>query len=187
MTGSFIQIQDLSVDFVGHGAPVHAVRNASLEIPKARIMGLVGESGSGKSTVAMALLGLLAPNARVLSGTLTLSERRFDLGSHAELKALRGRDLAMVFQDPIASLNPVFTIGAHLDEVLRRQDRSLGDRRHRPARSTPGPACPRAQRRHAPARRHRDGAARAAEAPDCGRADDGAGCRRRSSSDVGAL
>lgn len=125
-TPGTIAIQDLTVDFVGQGATVHAVRNASLEIPQAEILGLVGESGSGKSTIAMSLLGLLAPNARVLSGTLSIARRRFALGSAADLQPLRGRDLAMVFQDPIGSLNPVFTIGAHLDEVLRRHDRSLG-------------------------------------------------------------
>jgi oligopeptide/dipeptide ABC transporter ATP-binding protein len=131
MTEAFIGVQNLSVDFVGHGAAVHAVRSASLEIPEGRILGLVGESGSGKSTVAMALLGLLAPNARVISGTLTVSGRQFGLADRASLKPLRGRDLAMVFQDPIASLNPVFTIGTHLDEVLRRHDRSLGRRQRR--------------------------------------------------------
>lgn len=125
---STIAIRDLSVDFVGQGAPVKAVRGAELEIPQAQILGLVGESGSGKSTVAMSLLGLLAPNARVRSGTLSISGKTYDLADRNGLQPLRGRDLAMVFQDPIASLNPVFTIGAHLDEVLRRCDGSLGRR-----------------------------------------------------------
>jgi peptide/nickel transport system ATP-binding protein len=124
-----IAIRDLSVDFVGRGErSVHAVRNAELDIPQAQILGLVGESGSGKSTVAMSLLGLLAPNARVLSGTLSIFGQSYNLADRNGLQHLRGRDLAMVFQDPIASLNPVFTIGAHLDEVLRRRDGSLGRR-----------------------------------------------------------
>jgi peptide/nickel transport system ATP-binding protein len=123
---SEISIRDLSIDFVGQGAPVHAVRGAALDIPEAQILGLVGESGSGKSTVAMSLLGLLAPNARVLSGTLSLLGAEYAIADRSALQPLRGRDLAMVFQDPIASLNPVFTIGTHLDEVLRRRDGSLG-------------------------------------------------------------
>jgi oligopeptide/dipeptide ABC transporter ATP-binding protein len=121
-----IAIRDLSVDFVGQSEPVHAVRDVSLEIPPAQILGLVGESGSGKSTVAMSLLGLLAPNARVPSGNLSLEGRDYSIADRATLKPLRGRDFAMVFQDPIASLNPVFTIGTHLDEVIRRRDPALG-------------------------------------------------------------
>jgi oligopeptide/dipeptide ABC transporter ATP-binding protein len=125
---STIAIRNLSVDFVGQGAAVHAVRGAEIDIPQAQILGLVGESGSGKSTVAMSLLGLLAPNARVLSGRLSIFDRTYDLADRNGLQPLRGRDIAMVFQDPIASLNPVFTIGAHLDEVLRRRDGSLSRR-----------------------------------------------------------
>jgi oligopeptide/dipeptide ABC transporter ATP-binding protein len=120
-----IAIRDLSIDFVGQGAPVHAVRGVSLELPPRGILGLVGESGSGKSTVAMSLLGLLTPNARVLSGTLALEGRDMSLADRSLLQPLRGRDFAMVFQDPISSLNPVFTIGTHLDEVMRRRDPAL--------------------------------------------------------------
>jgi peptide/nickel transport system ATP-binding protein len=116
-----ISIRDLSVDFIGQGVPVHAVRGASLAISKSEILGLVGESGSGKSTVAMSLLGLLAPNARVLSGTLSLPGMDYSLADRRALQPLRGRDFAMVFQDPITSLNPVFSIGTHLDAVIRRR------------------------------------------------------------------
>jgi peptide/nickel transport system ATP-binding protein len=125
MSGA-ISIHELSIDFVGQGAPVHAVRGASLEIPPAQILGLVGESGSGKSTVAMSLLGLLTPNARVLSGTLSLERKEYRLADRAALQPLRGRDFAMVFQDPISSLNPVFTIGTHLEEVIHRREPALG-------------------------------------------------------------
>jgi oligopeptide/dipeptide ABC transporter ATP-binding protein len=121
-----IGIRDLSIDFIGHAGSVHAVRNVSLEIGGAEILGLVGESGSGKSTVALSLLGLLAPNARVLSGTMTLDGKTRNLAESGALRPLRGRDIAMVFQDPVASLNPVFTIGTHLDEVLRRREPDLG-------------------------------------------------------------
>jgi oligopeptide/dipeptide ABC transporter ATP-binding protein len=97
-----------------------------LEIAPRQILGLVGESGSGKSTVAMSLLGLLTPNARVLSGTVTLDGREIGLADRTALQPLRGRDFAMVFQDPISSLNPVFTIGTHLGEVIRRRNPALG-------------------------------------------------------------
>ncbi|MBN8631198.1 MAG: ABC transporter ATP-binding protein [Rhodobacterales bacterium] len=116
-----IALRGLSVDFLSRdGAPLSALRDISFDIPPRSIVGLVGESGSGKSTVAMALMGLLAPNARPRSGRVALGQREIDCADTGGLAALRGREFAMVFQDPVASLNPVFTIGAHLHEVLRR-------------------------------------------------------------------
>jgi oligopeptide/dipeptide ABC transporter ATP-binding protein len=115
-----IALQGLSVDFLSAGEPpARALRDVSLTIPPRSIVGLVGESGSGKSTVAMAMMGLLAPNARVGAGRIDVGARRMDCTDGAALAGLRGRDFAMVFQDPSASLNPTFTIGAHLHEVLR--------------------------------------------------------------------
>ncbi|HEX6119376.1 MAG TPA: ABC transporter ATP-binding protein [Dongiaceae bacterium] len=114
-------IAGLSVDFATKAGIHHAVRNVDLAAGPGRILGLVGESGSGKSTVALALMGLLAANARVASGTLQLGTDRFDLTRPEATAALRGRRMAMIFQDPFASLNPVFSIRAHLYEVLRRR------------------------------------------------------------------
>lgn len=111
-------VNDLSVDYRGHGADLHAVRGVSFAIPPGRMLGLVGESGSGKSTVAFALMGLLQANARVMSGVARIGAKTYDLTKNATAP-LRGRGLAMIFQDPLLSLNPVFTIGAHLNEVLR--------------------------------------------------------------------
>ena len=124
------RIAGLSVDFATDAGPVHAVRDVSLEAGPARIVGLVGESGSGKSTVGLAIMGLLADNARVGSGTLELGSDRFDLTARGATSSLRGRRVAMIFQDPLSSLNPVFTIKAHLFEVLRRRSPGL-DRKER--------------------------------------------------------
>lgn len=121
-----IQITRASLDFVGaDGLRSSVVRDFSLNIPAGSIVGLVGESGSGKSTVALSLMGLLAQNARIASGEIVLQDRTIALADTAALTALRGRDLAMIFQDPVSSLNPVFTIGAHLHEVLRQCNPSL--------------------------------------------------------------
>ena len=114
-------ITGLNIDFATKAGIHHAVRNVSLAAGPGRILGLVGESGSGKSTVALALMGLLAANARVTSGTLQLGADRFDLAQPQATAALRGRRMAMIFQDPFASLNPVFSIFAHLNEVLSRR------------------------------------------------------------------
>jgi oligopeptide/dipeptide ABC transporter ATP-binding protein len=114
-------IKGLSVDFATKAGTHHAVRNVDLDAGPGRILGLVGESGSGKSTVALAVMGLLAANAHVASGTLQLGADRFDLAHADATAALRGRRMAMIFQDPFASLNPVFSIRAHLNEVLQRR------------------------------------------------------------------
>jgi peptide/nickel transport system ATP-binding protein len=123
-----ISIDNLSIDFATDQGVVHAVRNASIKTEPGQIIGVVGESGSGKSTLGLALLGLLANNARVTSGALTLGTESFDLTKPGATAGLRGTRLAMIFQDPLSSLNPVFTIRSHLYEVLRnspsRLDRS---------------------------------------------------------------
>ena len=118
-----IGVRNLSVDFTSRDAtPSPVLRDISLDIPPRSVVGLVGESGSGKSTVALALMGLLSPNARVRGGQVLLRDGRIDCADRDTLAGLRGREFAMIFQDPAASLNPVFTIGAHLHEVLRRCD-----------------------------------------------------------------
>jgi peptide/nickel transport system ATP-binding protein len=114
-------ISNLTVDFATRAGLHHAVRAINLAAGPGRILGLVGESGSGKSTVALALMGLLAANARVTAGTLQLGGDNFDLAQRDATAELRGRRMAMIFQDPFASLNPVFTIRAHLSEVLARR------------------------------------------------------------------
>jgi len=129
-----ISLRNLSVDYNLPIGAAHALRDVSLDIQKGEMLGLVGESGSGKSTVAFALMGLLAANARVTSGTATIEGRQFDLTKPNATASLRGRGMAMIFQDPMLSLNPVFTIGAQLVEVLRR--RSPGsDRKTRTAQA----------------------------------------------------
>jgi peptide/nickel transport system ATP-binding protein len=127
-------IGNLVVDFATKAGVHHAVRDVSLNAGPGRILGLVGESGSGKSTVALALMGLLAANARVAAGTLRLGAETFDLARPDATAALRGRRMAMIFQDPFSSLNPVFSIGAHLNEVLTRRSPQLdGDGRRKAA------------------------------------------------------
>jgi oligopeptide/dipeptide ABC transporter ATP-binding protein len=118
-------IQGLSIDFATKAGLHHAVRDVSLVAGPGRILGLVGESGSGKSTVALALMGLLAANAKVTAGALQLASDRYDLAKPQATAALRGIRMAMIFQDPFASLNPVFSIQAHLNEVLSRRSPDL--------------------------------------------------------------
>lgn len=117
---SGIELRKLSVAFESAGqSPSPVLRDVSLAIPPRSVVGLVGESGSGKSTVALTLMGLLAPNARVSGGEFALGDRDIACDDVPSLASLRGREIAMVFQDPAASLNPVFRVDAHLNEVLR--------------------------------------------------------------------
>src|SRR5262249_12666386 len=126
-----LTVRDLHVTYGSRRGPVHAVRGVSLAIPPARIFGLVGESGSGKSTVAQAVMGALAGRARGPGGG---PYRRGGppAGPGGELRRLWGRRLAMVFQDPASTLNPVLTVGEQVVEVLREHERlAAGDARRR--------------------------------------------------------
>ncbi len=116
-----LEVRDLQVTFSSRGRrPVKAVDGVSLDVAAGSTVGIVGESGSGKSVTSLAALGLLGTRGVQVSGSV-----RFDgedlLGMpEAELRALRGREIAMVFQDPMSSLNPVLTVGRQITEILER-------------------------------------------------------------------
>ena len=116
-----LEVRDLRVTFSRRGRrPVKAVDGVSLDVAAGSTVGIVGESGSGKSVTSLAALGLLGKRGVEVSGSV-----RFDgedlLGMpEAELRALRGREIAMVFQDPMSSLNPVLTVGRQITEILER-------------------------------------------------------------------
>jgi len=111
-------IKDLTVEYSDEYGTARILDNVSLSIPAGEIFGLVGQSGSGKSTLGLAMLGLLADNTRVVSGCLELDGRTFDMSNPKAMIPLRRGVISMIFQDPLSALNPVFTIGAHLKEVL---------------------------------------------------------------------
>ena len=124
MTSSLLQIQDLRVSFrMGKEQGVvqwaEAVRGIGFEVPENSIVALVGESGSGKSVTAMSIVNLLPDNAK-RQGHILWQGRDLLSASLQELQQLRGKEIACVFQDPMSSLNPVFTIGAQLAEPLMK-------------------------------------------------------------------
>ncbi|MEK0418903.1 MAG: hypothetical protein RI949_2909 [Pseudomonadota bacterium] len=124
MTSSLLQIQDLRVSFrMGKEQGVvqwaEAVRGIGFEVPENSIVALVGESGSGKSVTAMSIVNLLPDNAK-RQGRILWQGRDLLGASLQELQQLRGKEIACVFQDPMSSLNPVFTIGAQLAEPLMK-------------------------------------------------------------------
>jgi peptide/nickel transport system ATP-binding protein len=116
-----LEVEDLSVRFRTDEGPVLAVSDLSFSVEDGEILALVGESGCGKSMTAMALLDLIPPNAS-RSGRIHLSGRDISNLPAKEMQAIRGREMSMIFQEPMTSLNPAFTIGFQVAEVLRRHE-----------------------------------------------------------------
>ena len=115
-----LSIQDLKVSFrMGKGVLAEAVKGVSFDVPENTTVALVGESGSGKSVTAMSILNLLPENA-VRQGRVLWQGKDLLQASLPELQAMRGKDIACVFQDPMSSLNPVFNVGQQLCEPLVR-------------------------------------------------------------------
>jgi peptide/nickel transport system ATP-binding protein len=116
--GPLLRVRDLSVGFRTEGGRVCAVDQVSFEVGAGEMFAVVGESGCGKSVMAMALSGLLPRNATV-TGSVELAGQELVGASAAELLSVRGSRIAYIFQEPMTSLNPVFTIGRQIAEVLR--------------------------------------------------------------------
>jgi peptide/nickel transport system ATP-binding protein len=114
-----LQVQDLSVEFVGERGTVPALRGVSFELPARGCLGLVGESGSGKSVSSLAIMGLLPhPNARITGGRILFEGEDLLTMSPRARRARRGRAISMIFQEPMSSLNPAFTIGDQIMEAI---------------------------------------------------------------------
>ncbi len=116
-----LSVQDLAVTFRAHGRrDVAAVEGVSFDVRAGRVVALVGESGSGKSVTSLALTGLLPSRGATVTGRALLDGEDLLTMPRQRLAALRGRDVAMIFQDPMSSLNPVVPVGLQITEVLRR-------------------------------------------------------------------
>ena len=113
-----LSVRDLSVRFGVGGTTAHAVRGVDLDVHRGDVVALVGESGSGKSTVVLAMMGLLAPNASV-TGSIVFDGAELVGAPRSVLRSLRGDRIGMVFQDPMTSLNPMHTVGRQLAEAVQ--------------------------------------------------------------------
>jgi oligopeptide/dipeptide ABC transporter ATP-binding protein len=113
-----LSVEDLNVRFATRRGTVHAVNGISFDIALGETLGIVGESGCGKSVTSLAILGLLARNGRVESGRALFEGKDLLRQSDRALRSVRGKEVAMIFQDPMTSLNPVLTIGRQIREAL---------------------------------------------------------------------
>lgn len=117
---TILDINNLTTTFKVHKSLVQAVRGVSLHVDEGDILAIVGESGSGKSVTMKSVMGILGENATVKADALTFLDKDILNMSENEKRKMRGKDMAMIFQDPMTALNPLKKIGYHMVEVLRR-------------------------------------------------------------------
>jgi peptide/nickel transport system ATP-binding protein len=113
-----LEVRDLRVEFPTRRGTLTAVDGVSFGIAPGEVLGVVGESGAGKSLTGLAVIGLLEPPGRIAAGEVRLEGRRIDKLPQEEMRRLRGRRIGMVFQDPLTSLNPLYTVGRQLEETI---------------------------------------------------------------------
>jgi len=118
MTEPLLVVEDLAVRFWTRRGTVHAVNGISFSLSAGETLGIVGESGCGKSVTALALMGILPRAGRVTAGTASYRGRDLYTQSEGEWQRFRGKEIAMIFQDPMTSLNPVLTVGSQLKEAI---------------------------------------------------------------------
>ncbi len=114
-----LQVKDLKVFYTAGGEIINAVNGVSLEVRKGQTLGLVGETGAGKTTIAKAIMRILPdPPAKVGGGEIFLEGRELLSLSEKSMQEIRGKKISMIFQDPMTALNPVFTVGEQIEEVI---------------------------------------------------------------------
>ena len=114
-----LEVRRLRVDFPTRRGTLVAVDDVSFEIKAGEVLGVVGESGAGKSLTGAAIMGLLEPPGRISGGEVRLAGRRIDNLAQEQIRQIRGREIGMVFQDPLTSLNPLLRVGEQLIETLQ--------------------------------------------------------------------
>jgi ABC-type glutathione transport system ATPase component len=120
LNGELLRISDLTIDYAQSGdLPTRALAEAALQINQGEVIGVLGESGSGKSSLAYAILRLLPAHARVESGSILFRQRNLMRLQESELRAIRGKEIALIPQDPAVALNPVMRVGDQIGEVIR--------------------------------------------------------------------
>jgi peptide/nickel transport system ATP-binding protein len=116
---SLLQVKNLVVEFPTRHGTLRALDDISFDIAPGEILGVVGESGAGKSLTGASIIGLLEPPGRIASGQILLEGQRVDNLNHDEMRHIRGRKIGAIFQDPLTSLNPLYSVGRQLMETIQ--------------------------------------------------------------------
>src|SRR3954469_11289256 len=117
---ALLEVDDLRTYFKTRAGEVQDGDGVSIAVERGKTLGIVGESGCGKSVTALSIMGLLPPSGRIVNGSIRFEERELTRMSQHELEDIRGRQIAMIFQDPMTSLNPTLTIGTQIVETTQR-------------------------------------------------------------------
>ncbi|HZH45042.1 MAG TPA: ABC transporter ATP-binding protein, partial [Roseococcus sp.] len=117
-----LQVEGLRTVFRGSGGDVPAVDGVSLDVARGRTLGIVGESGCGKSVLSLSIMRLVAHPGRIAAGRVLLEGQDLAALSVAEMRGVRGRDIGMIFQEPMTSLNPVHSVGCQITEAIRAHE-----------------------------------------------------------------
>ena len=128
---NLVEVKNLEVSFFTYAGEVKAVRGISYNLKPGEGMGIVGESGSGKSVSSYGLMGIIPEPGKVIGGQILFEGRDVTAMSEKELLKIRGKDISMIFQDPMTSLNPLFTIGNQIEESLRKHTSLDKDQRQK--------------------------------------------------------
>ena len=118
MSEHLLSVQNLHTSFFTDSGEVHAVNGVSFNLDPGEVLGIVGESGSGKSVTAYSVMGLTAYPGKLIGGTINFNGHQIDKMSEKEMRKIRGNEVSIIFQDPMTSLNPVYTIGNQITEVI---------------------------------------------------------------------
>ena len=123
MAENILEVKNLSTHFFTRAGTVKAVDDVSFQIPRGSTLALVGESGSGKSVTSLSIMRLILPPGKVVAGEIIFNGRDLMRLDAQEMRRMRGREIAMIFQDPMTSLNPVYTVGDQIAEAVQLHER----------------------------------------------------------------
>lgn len=125
---NLLEVKDLVVEYTANGERIHAVNGISFTLEKGKTLGLVGETGAGKTTIAKTILRVLPDrSARIKGGGIIFDGEKLLEKSEKEMRSIRGKQISMIFQNPMTSLNPVFTVGDQIAEVIKLHEKLNGE------------------------------------------------------------